>query len=148
MLLHDFERIHPLAAVDLLPASLAPLSQSGVCSPQFWSGRIDQGGNPRTNEWCFTSTVPSTRQNATQAQMYKSNLAEYSDLLQSGDLCALSADNLELGAWFPNSNPRRAQYADFRNATSLAKCFAHHSSAPDMGTAQTDMLINRGFRPY
>jgi len=63
MLLHEFQQRHPLAAVDLPSITVVPFvppSQSGACSPQLWSGRIDlSSGKVRVNEWCFTSTVPA-----------------------------------------------------------------------------------------
>jgi len=69
-------------------------------------------------------------------------------LLQSGDLCVLSPTNPELGAWFRTSDLDRELYVDFRNVTILSRCFTGSSTSFEFGTSQTEMLANRGFRPY
>ena len=81
-------------------------------------------------------------------QLHKDNLIEYCKLLQSGDLCAVSATSPELGAWFQISGPTRELYVDFRNLTILSRCFTGRAISPVVGTSQAEMLANRGFRPY
>ena len=69
---------------------------------------------------------------------YLRNLVEYGELLQSKRLCALSATNLELGAWwlYPDDE-ERGNYPDLSNMSSLSTC-----TQQDMGDPQREVLMH------
>ena len=139
-------RILALAAVN--PPRCLPRYPDRVCqlNPHLWRGSLDLEGNDMVNEWCFTSRMPGLPVQASPAQVLRRNLIEYCSLLQTGQLCALDVNHLQLGAWFREAGPERVQYPNHSDVSTLSSCFPENTVYPvDM---KCDVLSRHGFRPY
>ena len=138
--------IHLLAAFNPPVCPSRYSDQACHFNSQIWRGSLDMSGNSRVNEWCFTSRMPGLPVQASPAQVQRRNLIEYCSLLQAGKLCALDLNHLQLGAWFREVCPERAQYPNHSDVSTLSLCFPENTVCSE--DIRCTVLARNGFRPY